>query len=99
MPYERKLLFPPFQKGDGGQFVDFVNQRKIRKAADLLQNTNLRINEVAAQIGIDNPNYFSVLLKSVKERPRRNIVPISKTQIKKDNSKNSNTTPGKHRIT
>ena len=55
-----------FKKETGVSFVDFVNQHKIRKAADLLQNTNLRINEVAAQIGIDNPNYFSVLFKKCK---------------------------------
>lgn len=55
-----------FKKETGISFVDFVNQRKIRKAADLLQNTNLRINEIAAQIGIDNPNYFSVLFKKCK---------------------------------
>lgn len=55
-----------FKKETGVSFVDFVNQRKIRKAEDLLRNTNMRINEVAVQIGIDNPNYFSVLFKKCK---------------------------------
>ena len=36
---------------------------RMEKARELLQNTELRINEIGEQIGISNPNYFSAQYK------------------------------------
>lgn len=46
-------------------FVDYVNQLRIQRACLLLQNHKLKVNEIAAQVGIENYNYFSVLFKKV----------------------------------
>lgn len=54
-----------FKKEMGISFVDYVNQQKVRAAEKLLLHTDLRIGEIAAEIGVDNPNYFSVLFKKV----------------------------------
>lgn len=52
-----------FKNEMGTGFVDYVNGIRIAKAKELLRTTDLRINEVAADVGIDNPNYFSILFK------------------------------------
>ena len=46
-------------------FTDYVNRVRMRRACQLLQNPRLKINEVAAHVGIENFNYFSVLFKKV----------------------------------
>lgn len=57
-----------FKKELGMSFVEYVNQRRIQKAADLLVHTSLRIGEIAQQVGLDNPNYFSTLFRKYKEQ-------------------------------
>lgn len=52
-----------FKAETGVSFIEFVNAARMEKARELLQNTDLRINEIAEQIGIFNPNYFSAQYK------------------------------------
>ncbi len=47
-------------------FTDYVNRVRMRRACQLLQNPRLKINEVAAHVGIENFNYFSVLFKKTE---------------------------------
>jgi two-component system response regulator YesN len=54
-----------FKKKMGISFVDYVNHVRMEKAAELLENRGLKISDIAGQIGIDNPNYFSVLFKKI----------------------------------
>ena len=46
-------------------FIDYVNRMRMQRACQLLKNPRLKINEVAARVGIENFNYFSVLFKKV----------------------------------
>ena len=55
-----------FKKETGVSFVDFVNRQRIRHAARLLETSTLRVGEVAVQVGLENPNYFSVLFRKWK---------------------------------
>lgn len=55
-----------FKKETGVSFVDFVNRQRIRHAARLLETSTLRVGEIAVQVGLDNPNYFSVLFRKWK---------------------------------
>jgi AraC family transcriptional regulator of arabinose operon len=48
-----------FKKETGYAPVEYFNYLKIQRACQLLHNSNLRVNEVALQIGIDDPFYFS----------------------------------------
>lgn len=52
-----------FKEETGSTFVEFVNTARMVRAKELLQNTDLRINEIAERIGILNPNYFSAQYK------------------------------------
>ena len=54
-----------FKKETGKSFVDYVNYVRINKAKELLINTDYRIYEIAAMVGIDSPNYFSALFKKI----------------------------------
>lgn len=50
-----------FRKNTGFPPIEYFNQLKIQKACQYLQFTKLRIREIAFQIGIDDPYYFSRL--------------------------------------
>lgn len=52
-----------FKNETGLSFINYVNKQKIEKAQQLLRTTDRRINEIALAVGIDNPNYFSILFK------------------------------------
>ena len=52
-----------FKEETGVSFMEYVNTKKMDKARELLQNTDLRVNEIAERIGIFNPNYFSAQYK------------------------------------
>lgn len=52
-----------FKSEMGVGFVEFVNGARIEKAKELLARTDLRIGEIAQAVGMDNPNYFSILFR------------------------------------
>ena len=54
-----------FKKETGSSFVDYLNRIRMEKAAELLEKGSQKITTVAGQVGIDSPNYFSVLFKKV----------------------------------
>jgi two-component system response regulator YesN len=54
-----------FKKETGLNVVDYITRRKMERAAELLGNPVTKVADVAGQIGIDNPNYFSVIFKRV----------------------------------
>jgi AraC-like DNA-binding protein len=54
-----------FKKETGSNVVDYINRVKMEKAAEILENQSLKIADVAARIGLENSNYFSVLFKKI----------------------------------
>ncbi len=52
-----------FRQDTGYAPIEYFNHLRIQKACQLLHFSDLRINEVAAQLGIDDPFYFSRLFK------------------------------------
>lgn len=54
-----------FKKETGQSFVDYVNYARIKKAQELLKSTDYRIYEIAKMVGIESPNYFSILFKKI----------------------------------
>ncbi|QNN40958.1 AraC family transcriptional regulator [Pedobacter roseus] len=54
-----------FKKKTGSSPIDYFNQLKIQKTTQYLLFTNLRINEIAQKIGINDPYYFSRLFSSI----------------------------------
>ena len=45
--------------------MSYFNQLRIQKACELLDFTDMKINQVCFKIGIDDPYYFSRLFKQV----------------------------------
>lgn len=56
-----------FKKEMGISFKDYIIQKRIDTAKDLLQNTNLPVNTVANNVGYDNYSYFSRIFKKVTD--------------------------------
>ncbi|WP_338869066.1 AraC family transcriptional regulator [Spirosoma sp. SC4-14] len=52
-----------FRQDTGYAPIEYFNHLRIQKACQLLHFSDLRINEVASQLGIDDPFYFSRLFK------------------------------------
>lgn len=54
-----------FQKEEGISFGTYINQCRIELAKTVLEKTNLRVSEVADEVGFSNTKYFSVVFKSL----------------------------------
>lgn len=52
-----------FKKRTGMNFIDYVIERRIEKAKQLLCTTNETIETIAAQVGYDESNYFRRIFK------------------------------------
>lgn len=57
-----------FKDETGMSFVNYVNHQRIERAEALLRQTDKKISEIAMCVGIDNPNYFSILFKKLTGR-------------------------------
>lgn len=59
----KNFLYKSFHSFYGKTVSDYVNDRKIKKASELLTGTDASIYEIADAIGIDNYTYFSKFFK------------------------------------
>lgn len=53
-----------FSQTKGITFKQYVIQKRLTHAKQLLQETNLTIHEISAKTGFNDPNYFSKLFKA-----------------------------------
>ncbi|MEK5645127.1 MULTISPECIES: response regulator transcription factor [Paenibacillus] len=53
-----------FKKETGMNFSKYLTDLRLRKAGHLLLNSNMKINDIAAFVGIDNTSYFCRLFKT-----------------------------------
>ncbi|WP_046176318.1 response regulator [Domibacillus indicus] len=56
-------LSTQFKAEKGVNFVDFLLELRMKKAMQLLRQEQLKIYEVANQVGYSNPQYFSICFK------------------------------------
>lgn len=54
-----------FTREAGSSFLRYQTRAKMERALELLLGEDLRIYEVAARLGYENPNYFSTMFKQV----------------------------------
>lgn len=47
-----------FKKNTGKSFNDYLNEKRIEEAKQLLKRTNMKISDVAVQVGYPNKDYF-----------------------------------------
>ncbi|HEX2925021.1 MAG TPA: response regulator transcription factor [Ruminiclostridium sp.] len=52
-----------FQKETGELFTDYVNRLKMKKAREMLLNSNMKVAEVSQRVGFCNANYFCTQFK------------------------------------
>lgn len=52
-------LSSAFKKGVGQNFQDYVQQKRVDKAAEILRDTRLSVAEIAAVVGYDDVRHFS----------------------------------------
>lgn len=52
-----------FKEVTNMNFMDYLTSMRIEKAKKMLQNSNLRVYEIAEAVGITDPNYFSKFFK------------------------------------
>lgn len=70
-----------FKKATGLNFTDYLSRVRIEKAKNLLLNPNLRVSEIAYEIGFQSLTHFNrVFHKIVGRSPTsyRNILPVKK---------------------
>lgn len=52
-----------FSQSLGKTFIEYLTDRRINLAKQLLKESNQRLGEIAMEIGYNDPNYFSFLFK------------------------------------
>ena len=52
-----------FKKQTGYTFTNYLNTLRVRKAQKLFQYTALKANEIADEVGYNDPNYFYTIFK------------------------------------
>lgn len=53
-----------FKEEKGVTFVNFLSDRRLEKAQEMLKNTDKPIKEITAEVGYNDQNYFSRLFKN-----------------------------------
>jgi len=59
----RSLLYKKIRAITDLNITDFINSFKLKKAVELMRESNLPISEVAFQVGFNDPKYFSRIFK------------------------------------
>ncbi|WP_428768919.1 response regulator [Treponema sp. HNW] len=54
-----------FKKNVHKNYTDYVNEKRIRYALELIKTTNLSAKEIAYKCGYANPNYFSRIFRKI----------------------------------
>jgi len=52
-----------FKKCTGTNFTDYLNRFRIKKAIELLKNSDKKIIDICTQVGFNNVTYFNKLIK------------------------------------
>lgn len=47
-----------FKRESGMNFIDYVSQRRLEAAAELLTQKNMKVKDVCSKLGYNNPTYF-----------------------------------------
>ena len=53
-----------FKEEKGITFINFISDKRLEKARDLLEHSDLSIKEITSEIGYNDQNYFSRIFKN-----------------------------------
>lgn len=59
----RSYLSTLFKQRTGMKFIDYLNDIRIEKAAELLTNSDRKMYQISKAVGYDNPKYFFRIFK------------------------------------
>ena len=62
-----------FKRSTGLNFTDYVSRVRIEKAKNLLLNPNLRVSEIAYEIGFQSLTHFNRVFKTHRAVADQNI--------------------------
>lgn len=65
-PVPLALLLNVFKERRGQSLMNYFIRLKVQKACQLLDQTRLPMVEIAAQLGYEDPYYFSRLFKKIQ---------------------------------
>ena len=54
-----------FTEQVGANFIDYLTERRIKKAKEMLKDTEMKIYEIAGAVGYNDSYYFSNCFKKV----------------------------------
>lgn len=62
-----------FAQETGETFIEYLTDVRIKKAMELLKTTNIKMTEIAFEVGYSEPHYFSQLFKKVTGKSPKNF--------------------------
>ena len=63
--YTEYYFSSKFKKEMGVSFREYIHQKRIEKAAEILSSTNRDIQEISVELGYESPSYFCEIFKKV----------------------------------
>ncbi|MGO4497843.1 response regulator [Paenibacillus sp. 2RAB27] len=54
-----------FKKETGHNFIDYINEVRVRKAVEMLRNKDCKIKDISVMVGFHNHSYFNKVFKKV----------------------------------
>lgn len=62
----KSVLYKRFHKCFGTTISEYINSRRIEKSIDLLQSSDLSIEEISQRVGFSSASYYSKIFKKIK---------------------------------
>ena len=56
-----------FSQQQGQTFISYLTSLRIQKAKELLLATNMKLSDIALEVGYNEPNYFSHVFRRVED--------------------------------
>ena len=63
--FSEKYLSTQFTKECGCTFINYLNDLRIKRAQELLVQTDMKIYEISTQLGYSDTEYFSRIFKQI----------------------------------
>ena len=73
-------LSTQFKKETGKTLTDYINEKRIHNSLVLLATTDMPIQEVAEQVGINDENYFARLFKKYQNQTAKQYRSLMQTK-------------------
>ena len=55
-----------FSQHEGRTFISYLTTLRIERAKELLSSTNMKLSDIALEVGYNEPNYFSHVFRKAE---------------------------------